>query len=31
MICGLFAEKVDSVEKINITQGSKVLVYTNLF
>ena len=31
MICSLFAEKVDSVEKINITQGSKVLVYTNLF
>lgn len=31
MICGLFAEKVDSVEKINITQASKVLVYTNLF
>ena len=31
MICSLFAEKVDSVEKINITQASKVLVYTNLF
>ena len=31
MICSLFAEKVENVEKINITQGSKVLVYTNLF
>ena len=31
MICSLFAEKVEDVEKINITQGSKVLVYTNLF
>ena len=31
MVCGLFAEKVESVEEINITQESKVLVYTNLF
>jgi len=31
MVCSLFAEKVESVEKINITQESKVLVYTNLF
>ena len=31
MVCSLFAEKVESVEEINITQESKVLVYTNLF
>ena len=31
MICSLFAEKVESVETIHITQESKVLVYTNLF
>jgi len=31
MICSLFAEKFESVKKINITQESKVLVYTNLF
>ena len=31
MICSLFAEKVESVEEINITQESKVLVYTTLF
>ena len=31
MICGLFANKVDKNEVINITKGSKVLVYTNLF
>ena len=31
MVCGLFAEKVESVEEINITQESKVLVYTTLF
>ena len=31
MVCGLFAEKVEIVEEINITQESKVLVYTNLF
>ncbi len=31
MICSLFAEKVESVEEIKITQESKVLIYTNLF
>ena len=31
MICSLFAEKVESIEEINITQESKVLVYTTLF
>ena len=31
MVCSLFAEKVESIEEINITQESKVLVYTNLF
>ena len=31
MICGLFANKVEKNEVINITKGSKVLVYTNLF
>ena len=31
MVCSLFAEKVESVEEINITQESKVLVYANLF
>ena len=31
MVCSLFAEKVESVEAIHITQESKVLVYTNLF
>ena len=31
MICSLFAEKVESVEEIKITQESKVLVYTSLF
>ena len=31
MICGLFANKVDKNEVININKGSKVLVYTNLF
>ena len=31
MVCSLFAEKVESVEEIKITQESNVLVYTNLF
>ena len=31
MICGLFANKVERNEAINITKASKVLVYTNLF
>ena len=31
MACSLLAEKVESIEEINITQESKVLVYTNLF
>ena len=31
MICGLFANKVEKNEAINITKESKVLVYTNLF
>ena len=31
MICGLFANKVEKNEVINITKASKVLVYTNLF
>ena len=31
MVCSLFADKVESIEEINITQESKVLVYTNLF
>ena len=31
MVCSLFAAKVESIEEINITQESKVLVYTNLF
>jgi hypothetical protein len=31
MVCSLFAEKPESIEKINITQESKVLIYTNLF
>ena len=31
MICGLFANKVEKNEVINITKESKVLVYSNLF
>ena len=31
MVCSLFAMKVESVQEINITEESKVLVYTNLF
>ena len=31
MICGLFANKVEKNEVINITKARKVLVYTNLF
>ena len=31
MVCSLFAEKVESVEEIKITQESNVLIYTNLF
>ena len=31
MVCSLFSDKVESIEEINITQESKVLVYTNLF
>lgn len=31
MVGSLFAEKVENIEEINITQESKVLVYTNLF
>ena len=31
MVCSLFANKVASIEEINITNDSKVLVYTNLF
>ena len=31
MVCSLFAEKVENIEEINITQESRVLVYTNLF
>ena len=31
MVCSLFAEKVESIQEINITEESKVLVYTNLF
>ena len=31
MICGLFANKVENNEVINITKESKVLIYTNLF
>ena len=31
MICGLFANRVENHEVINITKESKVLIYTNLF
>ena len=31
MICGLFANRVENNEVINITKESKVLIYTNLF
>ncbi len=31
IICGLFANKVEKNEVINITKESKVLVYSNLF
>ena len=31
MFCSLFADEVEILEEINITQESKVLVYTNLF
>ena len=31
MVCSLFAMKVESIQEINITEESKVLVYTNLF
>ena len=31
MVCSFVAAKVESIEEINITQESKVLVYTNLF
>ena len=31
MFCSLFAYEVKILEEINITQESKVLVYTNLF
>ncbi len=31
MVCGLFANKVEKNEAINITKESKVVVYTNLF
>ena len=31
IVCSLFAGKFESVEEINISQESKVLIYTNLF
>ena len=30
MVCGLFANRVENNEVINITKESKVLIYTNL-
>ena len=30
MVCSLFAEKVESVEEIKITQESNVLIYTKI-